>query len=389
MTTQTDYAAKVLRQCDRLATISEEPDRLTRRFATTALDQANEAVLYWMRELDMTARVDAIGNVVGRWEPPLHGDKTLLLGSHLDSVRDAGKYDGPLGVLVALACVQKLRDEGGRLPFALEVVGFADEEGVRYNTAYLGSKVVAGTFDPDYLERTDAEGISMREAIVSFGGDPDALAGEARDPASLLGYCEVHIEQGPVLEAEGLPVGVVSSIAGQSRVHVGFRGEAGHAGTVPMPLRRDALAGAAEWITAVDAPRARGGGARGHGGHDRGRARREQRHSRSGGPHPRPALGGGRRRARAVESLRAAGPGDRRGAPARAGVDRRPGVALGRLLAGAHRAHDRGGRGRGPPAPRARERRRARRARRSPPSRRWPCSSCAARAASATTRRSR
>ena len=252
MTTQTDYAAKVLRQCDRLATISEEPDRLTRRFATTALDQANEAVLYWMRELDMTARVDAIGNVVGRWEPPLHGDKTLLLGSHLDSVRDAGKYDGPLGVLVALACVQKLRDEGGRLPFALEIVGFADEEGVRYNTAYLGSKVVAGTFDPDYLERTDADGISMREAIVSFGGDPDALAGEARDPASLLGYCEVHIEQGPVLEAEGLPVGVVSSIAGQSRVHVGFRGEAGHAGTVPMPLRRDALAGAAEWITAVD-----------------------------------------------------------------------------------------------------------------------------------------
>jgi allantoate deiminase len=168
-------------------------------------------------------------------------------------VRDAGRYDGPLGVVVALACVERLRDEGVRLPFAIEVVGFADEEGVRYNTAYLGSKVVAGRFDRDYLDRTDDEGRSMREVIRAFGGDPDALDAERRDPASLLGYCEVHIEQGPVLEAEGLPVGVVSSIAGQSRVAVSFRGMAGHAGTVPMELRRDALAGAAEWIARVDA----------------------------------------------------------------------------------------------------------------------------------------
>ena len=252
MTRVADYAAKVMRQCDRLATISEESGRLTRRFATPAMAQAGEAVLYWMRELGMSARVDAIGNVVGRWEGPDPAGQTLLLGSHLDSVRDAGRYDGPLGVVVALACVERLRDEGAQLPFALEIVGFADEEGVRYNTAYLGSKVVAGTFDRDYLERTDADGISMRAAIEAAGGDPDALAGERRDPASLLGYCEVHIEQGPVLEAEGLPVGVVSSIAGQSRVAVGFRGVAGHAGTVPMPLRRDALAGAAEWIGQVE-----------------------------------------------------------------------------------------------------------------------------------------
>jgi allantoate deiminase len=252
-TTSTDYAAKVLRQCDRLATISEEPDRLTRRFATPALAQANEAVLYWMRELEMHARVDAIGNVVGRWEPPGASEKTLLMGSHLDSVRDAGRYDGPLGVLVALACVERLRDEDVVPPFALEVVGFADEEGVRYNTAYLGSKVVAGSFDPDYLERTDPDGVSMRDAIRAFGGDPDGLGAERRDPASLLGYCEVHIEQGPVLEAEDLPVGVVESIAGQTRAGLAFRGTAGHAGTVPMPLRRDALVGAAEWIARVDA----------------------------------------------------------------------------------------------------------------------------------------
>ena len=251
MTATTDYAAKVLRQCDRLATISEEPGRLTRRFGTPELVQADEAVLYWMRELGMDARVDVIGNVVGRWNPS-GADRTLLICSHLDTVRDAGKYDGPLGVAVALACVERLRDEGARPPFAIEVIGFADEEGVRYNTAYLGSKVVAGRFDRDYLDRTDDEGTSMREVIRAFGGDPDALEAEARDPARLLGYCEVHIEQGPVLEAEGLPVGVVTSIAGQSRVGVTFRGMAGHAGTVPMALRRDALAGAAEWITRVD-----------------------------------------------------------------------------------------------------------------------------------------
>jgi allantoate deiminase len=245
-------AATVLERADVLAARTEEPGRLTRRFATPALAKAGELVLGWMRAAGMSARRDAIGNVVGRYEPPgLHaaGSPTLLLGSHLDTVRDAGRYDGMLGVLVALAVVEG----AGDLPFAIEVLGFADEEGVRYGTAYLGSSVVAGTFDPVALERRDADGIRMADAITGFGGDPAALAAARRDPGGLLGYLEVHIEQGPVLEAEGLPVGVVTGIAGQTRSEVVFTGVAGHAGTVPMALRRDALAGAAEWIGAVEA----------------------------------------------------------------------------------------------------------------------------------------
>src|SRR4051794_19217476 len=246
----TSTAALVLERADSLAACTEEPGRLTRRFATPALAAAGDLVLGWMREAGMTVRRDAIGNVIGRWEPPGDGSAgTLLLGSHLDTVRDAGRYDGMLGVLVAIACVEQLRDA----PFAVEVYGFADEEGVRYGTAYLGSSVVAGTLDPGALDRRDGEGVAMRDAIATVGGDPGALASARRDPAGLLGYVEVHIEQGPVLEAEDLPVGVVTGIAGQTRAEVAFTGVAGHAGTVPMPLRRDALAGAAELVTAVEA----------------------------------------------------------------------------------------------------------------------------------------
>jgi allantoate deiminase len=245
------YAAAVLERCDALAAFSEEPDRLTRRFATAALREAGEAVRGWMEEAGLETRRDAIGNVVGRVEGA--GSGTLLLGSHLDTVRDAGRYDGMLGVLVAIACLQGLRDAGRTLPFAVEVLGFADEEGVRYGTAYLGSGVVAGRFDPELLERRDADGVRMADAIRSFGGDPDALAAAGRDPADLLGYCEVHIEQGPVLEQRDLPVAVVSSIAGQTRARVVFDGTAGHAGTVPMRGRRDALCAAAEWVGAVEA----------------------------------------------------------------------------------------------------------------------------------------
>jgi allantoate deiminase len=207
-------------------------------------------VLGWMRDAGMTARRDAIGNVIGRWEPAGGAPAgTLLMGSHLDTVRDAGRYDGMLGVLVALACVERLEDA----PFAIEVLGFADEEGVRYGTAYLGSSVVAGAFDPVALQRRDTDGVAMADAIATFGGDVAGLAAARRDPFDLLGYVEVHIEQGPVLEAEDLPVGVVTGIAGQTRAEVVFTGVAGHAGTVPMSLRRDALAAAAEWIGAVEA----------------------------------------------------------------------------------------------------------------------------------------
>ena len=247
-------AATALERADALAACTEDPARLTRRFATPALAQAGDLVLGWMRDAGMTASRDAIGNVVGRWEPPglPAGARTVLLGSHLDTVRDAGRYDGMLGALIALAVVESARERRGP-PFAVEVLGFADEEGVRYGTAYLGSSVVTGTFDRSTLDRRDADGIAMADAIAAFGGDPAALETARRDPADLLGYVEVHIEQGPVLEAEDLPVGVVTGIAGQTRADVVFTGVAAHAGTVPMALRRDALAGAAEWIGAVEA----------------------------------------------------------------------------------------------------------------------------------------
>ena len=244
MPTSKQLATTVLERCDALAAFSEEDGRLTRRFATPALHAAGEAVAEWMRAAGMTVRRDAIGNVIGRLEGD--GPRTLLMGSHLDSVRDAGRYDGPLGVLVAIAAAERLRDAP---PFALEVYAFADEEGVRYGTAYLGSGVVAGRFDPAVLTRRDADRIAMADAI----GDVAGLAAARRDRAGLLGYVEVHIEQGPLLEAQNVPVGVVTAISGQTRATVTFTGAAGHAGTVPMAMRRDAVAGAAEWILAVEA----------------------------------------------------------------------------------------------------------------------------------------
>lgn len=252
MDDQSNPAGTILARCDVLASYSEESGCLTRRFATPALRQATDAVEAWMRATGMSVRRDNVGNLIGRYEADRPGARTLLLGSHLDTVRDAGRYDGPLGVLVALACVERLHAHDERLPFAVEVIAFTEEEGLRYN-AYLGSAVAAGTFDPAWLQMTDAEGVTMAEAISAFGGDPAVLAGDARQSDELVGYCEVHIEQGPVLEARDLPVGVVTAIAGQSRIGVVFTGLAGHAGTVPMPLRRDALCAAAEFVLAAEA----------------------------------------------------------------------------------------------------------------------------------------
>ena len=199
----------------------------------------------------MSQSRDNIGNLRGRYEGANGARTTLLLGSHLDSVRDAGKYDGPLGVLVAIAVVQSLHDRGVRLPFAVEVVAFADEEGLRYGTTYLGSKALAGTFDNADLHRTDSSGLTMAEAIRDFGGDPQRISEDRWDGGELLGYIEVHIEQGPVLESRLLPVGVVSAIAGQSRYQLTFTGKAAHAGTTPMDHRKDALVAAAMFVQAV------------------------------------------------------------------------------------------------------------------------------------------
>jgi allantoate deiminase len=241
-----------MQRLDALAQISEDAGKLTRTFASPAMRQANELVGAWMREAGLAVRTDAIGNLIGHYPAAQPDGKILLLGSHLDTVRDAGRFDGPLGVLVAIACVQQLHDTKTRLPFAIEVVGFADEEGVRYQSTYLGSRALAGTFNVEDLKRTDTRGITMADALREFGGNPAAIASAKYDPNRLLGYAEVHIEQGPVLEEKNLAVGVVSAIAGQTRARVGLVGAAGHAGTVPMKLRRDALCAAAEFVLAVE-----------------------------------------------------------------------------------------------------------------------------------------
>jgi allantoate deiminase len=175
-----------------------------------------------------------------------------MLGSHYDTVRDAGKWDGPLGLVTAISCVADLHRRGRRMPFAIEVTGFADEEGVRFASTLLGSRAVAGTFNESVLGTKDGAGISLREALVRFGLDPDHIGAAARIRGELLAYIELHIEQGPVLEAKNLPVGVVTAIAGATRLAARLTGMAGHAGTVPMALRRDALAGAAECIAGIE-----------------------------------------------------------------------------------------------------------------------------------------
>jgi allantoate deiminase len=200
----------------------------------------------------MRAHLDAIGNVCGRYEGEAAGLPCLMLGSHYDTVRDAGKWDGPLGLLAAIACVADLHSRGRRLPFAVEVIGFADEEGVRFASTLLGSRAVAGTFDESVLGARDSAGVAMRDALSAFGLDPGRIRAAARARGELHAYLELHIEQGPVLEAQNLAVGVVTAIAGATRLSARLTGMAGHAGTVPMLLRRDALAGAAECIVAIE-----------------------------------------------------------------------------------------------------------------------------------------
>jgi allantoate deiminase len=241
-------AERIMQRCDALARHSELPGGLTRVFLSRENRAANELVLGWMREAGMQASLDAIGNVVGRYE----GEKRpcLMLGSHLDTVRDAGRYDGMLGVVTAIECVAAL---GGRkTPFSIEVVGFGDEEGVRFGTTMLGSRAIAGALDLSLLDTKDAAGVSVRDALREFGLDPAAVPTVARKKGDVAAYAELHIEQGPVLEAEGLPVGVVTAINGFSRLRATVQGMAGHAGTVPMNLRRDALAAAAECVLAVE-----------------------------------------------------------------------------------------------------------------------------------------
>ena len=242
----------LMARLDDLARFTDQPGALTRLYLSPAHKAATRQVAAWMEEAGMAAEVDAVANVAGRYEGERPGLPAVLLGSHIDTVRDAGRYDGNLGVIAAIQAVAELNRRGERLPFAVEVLAFGDEEGVRFPTALAGSRAVAGTFDPATLDARDADGVSVREALEAFGCDPSAIPSIARRRDQALAYVEVHIEQGPVLEAEGLPVGVVTAINGASRFKAEVTGEAGHAGTVPMGLRKDALAAAAEMVLAVE-----------------------------------------------------------------------------------------------------------------------------------------
>ena len=241
---------------DRLAElgrVTDEPGRLTRTFLSPAMERANALIGGWMREAGLTVREDETGNLIGRLQSPEPKAKTLLLGSHLDTVRNAGRFDGALGVVLPIVALAELRRKGIALPFHVEVLGFSEEEAVRFTGAYIGSKAYTGRLRAADLKLKDARNHTLLEVIEAHAGRRYTPPKAAHRSSNLLGYLEIHIEQGPVLEAEKLSVGVVSAIASQMRGRLTFRGKAGHAGTTPMNLRRDALAAAAEFVLFAEA----------------------------------------------------------------------------------------------------------------------------------------
>ncbi|SOY45473.1 Zn-dependent hydrolase [Cupriavidus taiwanensis] len=248
----------ILAHADELARFSDMEGGLTCAYLTPAHRAAQALLAQWMEAAGMQVRIDAIGNVIGRYaaDPAAKDARVLMTGSHFDTVRNGGRYDGRLGILLPIAVIGALSQAGIRLPYHVEVVAFAEEEGLRFKTSFLASSVLAGRFDAALLERQDTDGVTLREALAGSGlpgaGDLQALRDAALDPASLLGFVEVHIEQGPVLLHHGLPLGVVTQIAGSSRFTVRVEGLASHAGTTPMGMRRDAAAGAAEMILLVE-----------------------------------------------------------------------------------------------------------------------------------------
>ena len=244
--------AIVMDWAEQLGAISDDESGLTCAYMTPAHRRTAALIAAWMTDAGMTVHVDAVGNVVGRYAASDAGARTLVTGSHYDTVRNGGKYDGRLGILLPIALVAQLQARGERLPYHLDVVAFSEEEGVRFRSTFLGSSALAGGFDPALLDALDADGVSLRAALEAAGHDPAAIPAIARDPASLLGFVEVHIEQGPVLLERGLPLGVVSAIAGSSRYVVELSGVASHAGTTPMHMRRDAAAAAAEIVLLVE-----------------------------------------------------------------------------------------------------------------------------------------
>lgn len=245
-------AARVMARADELAAISETPDALTRVYLSPQHLEANQRAARWMTQAGMTVWQDSVGNICGRYEGEQEGAPAILLGSHLDTVRNAGHYDGMLGVLAAIEVVHGLHQQGRRLKQAIEIVGFCDEEGTRFGITLLGSRGITGTWPESWLAQTDADGVSVAQAMVLAGLDPARIHLAARRPEEIAAYLELHIEQGPCLEQEGLALGVVEAINGARRLNCRFTGEAGHAGTVPMSHRKDALAAAAEWMARVE-----------------------------------------------------------------------------------------------------------------------------------------
>ncbi len=242
-------AEEVIARCRKLARFSEDSGSTRRTFLSAPMHDCHREIGRWIEALGAEVRIDAAGNLRGLYPGAESNAPRLLLGSHLDTVPNAGAYDGVLGVVLAVALLEDL--DGRRLPFGIEVVGFSEEEGVRFGTPFIGSRALVGRLDEELLERQDAQGISVRKAIENFGLNPGEIP-QAALGNDILGYVEFHIEQGPVLETLKRPLGVVEAIAGQSRLEFTFVGRANHAGTTPMHLRHDAIAGAAEWITAVE-----------------------------------------------------------------------------------------------------------------------------------------
>jgi allantoate deiminase/N-carbamoyl-L-amino-acid hydrolase len=249
----------IMEWAEEIGAISDDEHGLTCAYMTPAHQRTAARLADWMAAAGMEVHIDAAGNVVGRYAAADPAARTLITGSHYDTVRNGGKYDGRLGILLPIAIVRRLGARGERLPFHLEVIGFAEEEGVRFRSTFLGSRAVTGHFDMALLDQLDADGVTMRDALTQAGHDPQQIPSIARIPSSLLGYVEVHIEQGPVLLQKGLPLGVVTAIAGSSRYLVDLAGVASHAGTTPMPMRRDAAAAAAEIVLLVEQRCSNGG----------------------------------------------------------------------------------------------------------------------------------
>ncbi|MCY4261473.1 MAG: Zn-dependent hydrolase, partial [Rhodobacteraceae bacterium] len=252
MTGLETISADIMERVEQMARFTEVKGQLTRRSFTPVHQQVNGLVAQWMTAAGMRVRTDAVGNVIGRYEGRGTGARAIMLGSHQDTVVDAGRYDGALGIVSAIDCVHSLQARGIRFDDAIEVVSFTDEEGVRYQSAFLGSRGIEGTFDSRLLSRKDREGISLAEAMGTFGLDTTRLGDAARSPGDVRCFLELHIEQGPYLEIKKMPVCAVRAISGGTRMTITIEGMAGHAGTVPMDTRQDALVAASECILMIE-----------------------------------------------------------------------------------------------------------------------------------------